>query len=980
MKESSNKSTNVVSIFIGVIVVLLVVIFGATYWLIEQKDINPELAALPIPTLDLDVVEIEKAETSGLVARLIGRNNGEEIHAFGPSQTRSGFAALTGSNGTERHNLFICDIDGLSASIAFGNLIKSEKLSTEGGIRFWIYEYTGDEADRKASGYTGRQLFQGRFWLSGTERSISSQHLSLHTGNMTLSAGKTYYVMTAEDLNIATRDSDGDSYNDGYESAIGTSPNDADTDDDGILDWQESDPSENFGTNPLNRDTDGDGIQDGTEAGITVSHADTANTFVSDSDSSTTTDPLVADTDGDGLSDGEEDLNKNGRLDNATETDPNNIDTDGGGASDGDEVNMGTDPKVIGDDLMEDCSTSEDEDLDGVAGCYDNDCDSYGACSGFNKLIESYCDNQIDDDIGGGQDCSDADCSTDLECTPICGDMLITGSEECDDGKHCDNGSGEMVECTDADTSACGAAEQCETQSFDGCSTSCAKEDGFSCTNEDPDLPNVRTSCEFIQPWMSVIAPKPGYLKSFIDETGYLIKRVTGNPGTLAGSILQDVAYSDPPQTYIDRDRNWGEVLASHRYSTESPWNVNGELILVTNTRIQNDGSETSDLFILDGNTHEFLFRFSKLPGKIRWGQDPSNPNKLYSFKSNGADSNGVINVMGVNPPIVYPSIPMHYSTNLLDKGVDNHGIGGKANVIYVNGKEYVALHGRNSNDDGLAYIMDLSTGNKIAEYILTDDDCGFIDSNTCKELKTSSIQFSPNGKHILVVYDNSVGRILDVDLSAGTINPHVLPDQECNDVRFCIDSIASKGFIKMSLGHSTFALDKTKDGTYLIGVVPTIAAGAIFNTWETLSADNSIGSIFAIDLGANKFISITDPEGEGRATHFSATNIDNPGWMIVTYNNEADLAKRNTVGHDGSNRRYNDEIIAINLENYDNPNGVIRLAKTRTYDVYGTDGYDREPHAASSPDGSQIMFRSSWGEIGTVSSYVIDANLPWID
>ena len=111
------------------------------------------------------------------------------------------------------------------------------------------------------------------------------------------------------------QDSDNDGLQDSLEESGCTDPNDADTDDDGILDGVEDanhngvlDAGE---TDPCDPDTDNDGIQDGTESGLTEadvgSDTDLA-VFVPDADSSTTTNPLLADTDGDGVSDGDEDL------------------------------------------------------------------------------------------------------------------------------------------------------------------------------------------------------------------------------------------------------------------------------------------------------------------------------------------------------------------------------------------------------------------------------------------------------------------------------------------------------------------------------------------------------------------------------------------------------------------------------------------------------------------------------------------------
>jgi hypothetical protein len=107
-------------------------------------------------------------------------------------------------------------------------------------------------------------------------------------------------------------------------------PNDADTDDDGILDGNEDkrrdgiiDPDE---SNPCLADTDSDGIYDGTEVGLTEPQNIEATNllighFVADSNPSTVTSPNNADTDNDGIPDGLEDVNHNGSVDTC-EPDP----------------------------------------------------------------------------------------------------------------------------------------------------------------------------------------------------------------------------------------------------------------------------------------------------------------------------------------------------------------------------------------------------------------------------------------------------------------------------------------------------------------------------------------------------------------------------------------------------------------------------------------------------------------------------------
>ncbi|MDB6132581.1 MAG: hypothetical protein JWM59_824 [Verrucomicrobiales bacterium] len=126
-------------------------------------------------------------------------------------------------------------------------------------------------------------------------------------------------------------DTDGDTMPDSYESVNGLNSvvNDAagDLDQDGLTNIQEY----TLGTKPNLADTDGDGLKDGVETrtGIYVNPQDTGS------------DPLVKDTDKDGIEDGPEVATGAG---DPHITNPVNRDTDGDGYTDGDEVAKATDP------------------------------------------------------------------------------------------------------------------------------------------------------------------------------------------------------------------------------------------------------------------------------------------------------------------------------------------------------------------------------------------------------------------------------------------------------------------------------------------------------------------------------------------------------------------------------------------------------------------------------------------------------------
>jgi hypothetical protein len=169
-------------------------------------------------------------------------------------------------------------------------------------------------------------------------------------------------------------DTDGSGRTDGEEVADGTDPLDDaddryDTDGDGIVDPDEI----ALGTDPTNPDTDGDGLTDGEEI---------------DANGSSGSDPLLADTDGDGLDDADELL--------VHGTDPGDPDSDGDGVSDGDEVDQGTLP------------TAADTDGDGLS-------DGEEAEAGSDPLLTDTDGDGLDDaaELGAGADPTDPDSDDD---------------------------------------------------------------------------------------------------------------------------------------------------------------------------------------------------------------------------------------------------------------------------------------------------------------------------------------------------------------------------------------------------------------------------------------------------------------------------------------------------------------------------------------------------------------------------------------
>jgi uncharacterized repeat protein (TIGR01451 family) len=197
-------------------------------------------------------------------------------------------------------------------------------------------------------------------------------------------------------------DTDGDGLSDADEMVRGTPTNDADADDDGLVDGKESNPTLNsdgdgLWVNVFDPDSDNDGLFDGTERGVAAAPTGTdlgRRRFIADADPSTTTAVLIADTDRGGVIDGFEDVNLNGRTD-VGERNPGDapddvraaVDADGDGAPDVLEALLGTSPRDKDSDddgVLDGAEThfSDDTDGDGLVNGLDADSDDDGVLDG----------------------------------------------------------------------------------------------------------------------------------------------------------------------------------------------------------------------------------------------------------------------------------------------------------------------------------------------------------------------------------------------------------------------------------------------------------------------------------------------------------------------------------------------------------------------------------------------------------------------
>ena len=238
-------------------------------------------------------------------------------------------------------------------------------------------------------------------------------------------------------------DSDGDGLCDKMEATIGSHPHDADSDDDGVPDGRECNPSMDMdgdGQNAVaDEDSDGDGLFDGTEVGLTLATLAFAqdtnlknNVFLPDQDPTHTTWPANADTDRGGLPDGIEDFSHDGKID-IGETDPRNAADDGNidGDLDGDsldnktELLLGTNPlkrDSDGDGILDPTEVVDpiaplDTDKDGIIDALDTDSDNDTVPDAYESGIKpgdtSLQQKLVDSDGDGMPDCRDTDSDND---------------------------------------------------------------------------------------------------------------------------------------------------------------------------------------------------------------------------------------------------------------------------------------------------------------------------------------------------------------------------------------------------------------------------------------------------------------------------------------------------------------------------------------------------------------------------------------
>ena len=146
--------------------------------------------------------------------------------------------------------------------------------------------------------------------------------------------------------------------------------------------------------------------------------------------------------------------------------------------------------------------------------------------------------------------------------------------------------------------------------------------------------------------------------------------------------------------------------------------------------------------------------------------------------------------------------------------------------------------------------------------------------------------------------------------------------------------------------GHGDMALDEDGSDIY-VGI-----SKADPDKWHVIKRRLEDG--FVISLAAS-----------GYGVHASVRNINQPGWVFLSYEGAYDKVA-------GSRGRlpFYQEVVALRL---DGSGEIRRIAQTRNI----RQDYYSETHASPSPDGSQVVWSSNWGEPGgPVAAYV--SRLTW--
>ncbi len=488
------------------------------------------------------------------------------------------------------------------------------------------------------------------------------------------------------------------------------------------------------------------------------------------------------------------------------------------------------------------------------------------------------------------------------------------------------------------------------------------------------------------------------------------ITRLGGDPGTevLAANRLGDPA-TDP--------HVWGGLVRAP-YVTTPSFNVTSDLVHLVNFSSTlggpNESGQTNWNLLLDANeltdpSASITPTSVTIPSRNwRWSLNPAEPNIEYGFVSGVGPSGEFSGVKkyryltsadSVSDASGIQQVYQHASQTLVFTSFDPLQVGGliftsKTTLFFnpENGHNYTLLLGnpRDASQPGgfsfdrsvvNAYVVELDVAELpngdqwadpvVASFSLTapQGSPGFPYGSAPQNV--DDFYFAPDGRSIMVAYLNEDGaafRLLDVDLQAGTISPHVMPVMPRSDVDVPVlrrEDVRLNGFFPMRWHHPVFA-QGASGKTYVVGQPGAWSKDNLVSPHiEYLAGVNTIGQVMRFDPQTDMFSSLTNPALEnflpGRETvsHINATNTQNPGYVFASYYSGSGPFTASSPAYRGA-------IVAINLEQPSGSDGAVVLAKHRTQDG---DSYISQPMVNVSSDGTQVLFHSTWGEYQQVVS-----------
>jgi hypothetical protein len=461
---------------------------------------------------------------------------------------------------------------------------------------------------------------------------------------------------------------------------------------------------------------------------------------------------------------------------------------------------------------------------------------------------------------------------------------------------------------------------------------------------------------------------EPNYLETLNDPTfGTPITRITDDPGT---------QITLPINTGGTATVTWSGAVRT-RYVTDSSWNIDGTLMI-----LRSYDPAMPYQIVLDGNTYQPLYLASLPTSNFRWSQNPAKASVQYGFPQLNTldnDALGIDGSMAVLPefgPDDDTFVEYNVVTGEVLRTVElpfNKLFSPKTTISFRDGHEYIAIFGVDKVNpaSGISvYIVQLDAAvgvnPVIASFALTDGTSGTPEFENANALDFSNLWFSPDGNHLLTLYGGSSvstrsWRLLDVNYNTSTIAPHTIPNLTSDDA-FQINGDRTQGHFPVNWSHPVFTSGPDGD-IYVVGVSGQFN-GRSFTQAEITTSNGQVGSVLAFNVNDDTFHSLTDSVDENLATHVIATNTANSEYIFVTYWNDTTNPARGP--------KYSGEIVAIKLTDPFGTNGLIELVHHRT--SIANEYYYGNTLPTIRPDGTQLVFSSTWGETqGSVSTYILD-------